>query len=107
MQEILQVMRLLQYLTMVLMSLYGHRELVKRASSAVLSDNLSDYVVSLMWFKSEAVHYVYKMRPYPRWQGHLCVLFISKGLMEREISRKNRSSRTGVLFAVLHCGDEM
>ena len=35
MQEILQVMRLLQYLTMVLMSLYGHRELVKRASSAV------------------------------------------------------------------------
>ena len=34
-QEILQVMRLLQYLTMVLMSLYGHRELVKRASSAV------------------------------------------------------------------------
>ena len=30
-------MRLLQYLTMVLMSLYGHRELVKRASSAVLN----------------------------------------------------------------------
>ena len=40
-QEILQVMRLLQYLTMVLMSLYGHRELVKRASSAVTSEHLS------------------------------------------------------------------
>ena len=34
-KDIFQVMRLLQYLTMVLMSLYGHRELVKRASSAV------------------------------------------------------------------------
>ena len=41
MQEIFQVMRLLQYLTMVLMSLYGHRELVKRASSAVTSEYLS------------------------------------------------------------------
>ena len=35
-----QVMRLLQYLTMVLMSLYGHRDLVKRASSAVNHDHL-------------------------------------------------------------------
>ena len=34
-QYVNQVMRLLQYLTMVLMSLYGHRDLVKRASTAV------------------------------------------------------------------------
>ena len=40
MQEIFQVCRLLQYLTMKLMFLYDHSELVKRASSAVTSEYL-------------------------------------------------------------------
>merc|ERR550532_3079938 len=43
-----EVMRLLQYLTMVLMSLYGHRELVKRASSAVLHDLVNVIVLILL-----------------------------------------------------------
>ena len=53
MQEIFQVMRLLQYLTMVLMSLYGHRELVKRASSAVTSEYLFKLwtEITFFWFR--------------------------------------------------------
>ena len=53
MQEIFQVMRLLQYLTMVLMSLYGHRELVKRASSAVTSEYISKLRTefTIFWFR--------------------------------------------------------
>ena len=44
-------MRLLQYLTMVLMSLYGHRDLVKRASSAVNHDNLEFSISSSFLFQ--------------------------------------------------------
>jgi len=43
-----EVMRLLQYLTMVLMSLYGHRDLVKRASSVVLHDLVNVIVLILL-----------------------------------------------------------
>merc|ERR1719187_320244 len=43
-----EVMRLLQYLTMVLMSMYGHRDLVKRASSAVLHDLVNVIVLILL-----------------------------------------------------------
>lgn len=43
-----EVMRLLQYLTMVLMSLYGHRDLVKRASTAVLHDLVNVIVLILL-----------------------------------------------------------
>ena len=47
-------MRLLQYLTMVLMSLYGHRDLVKRASSAVKHDNLELSILSSFLFSGVA-----------------------------------------------------
>ena len=47
----IQVMRLLQYLTMVLMSLYGHRDLVKRASSAVKHDNFQPSISSSLLFQ--------------------------------------------------------
>ena len=40
-----EVMRLLQYLTMVLMSMYGHRDLVKKATVQVLVWSL----VSVVW----------------------------------------------------------
>jgi len=43
-----EVMRLLQYLTMVLMSLYGHRDLVKRAATVVLHDLINVIVLILL-----------------------------------------------------------
>lgn len=43
-----EVMRLLQYLTMVLMSMYGHRDLVKKATVQVLHDLVNVIVLILL-----------------------------------------------------------
>ena len=43
-----EIMRQLQYLTMVLMSLYGHRDIVKKASMQVLHDLINVIVLLLL-----------------------------------------------------------
>ena len=43
-----EIMRQLQYLTMVLMSMYGHREIVTKASMQVLHDLVNIIILILL-----------------------------------------------------------
>ena len=43
-----EIMRQLQYLTMVLMSMYGHREIVTKASMQVLHDLVNVIILILL-----------------------------------------------------------
>merc|ERR1719320_689013 len=45
-----EVMRLLQYLTMVLMSMYGHRDLVKKALEVLIENDVDLIIVEYFFY---------------------------------------------------------